>query len=171
MQQLRDAIKAQAALVDRTLGQPRFATITSFNPTDYTARVSLQPEGTLSGWLPVLSPWAGPAWGMVCPLNTGDQVLVLPHEGDAEHGIIIGRAFSSRSPVPHTTTGEFCIVHSSGACLRLKADGTVSISGDLHVTGNIYDSHGSLAHLRGTFNSHVHPAPPNGDTAPPRSTD
>ena len=80
--------------LDQGGSQPRLATVTSVNPTAATVRVTLQPEGVLSGWLPVLSPWIGAGWGMYCPPSTGDQVLVIAQEGDAEHGIIIGRAFS-----------------------------------------------------------------------------
>lgn len=171
MERLRDAIKNQAGIANRTIAQPRFAIVTSFNMADYTARVTLQPEGTMTGWLPVLSPWTGAGWGMVCPLAAGDQVLVLPQEGDAEHGIIAGRTYSNVSPPPHVAAGEFWIVHSSGSCLKLKADGTVAISGDLHVTGNIYDIHGSLSHLRGVFNEHTHTASSGASTSPPNITD
>ncbi len=171
MQRLRDAIRTQAGMVGRTLGQPRFGTITSFNLDDYTARVKLQPEGIVTGWLPVLSSWTGSGWGMVCPLAAGDQVLVLPQEGDTEHGIIIGRAYSKASPPPKAATGELWIVHASGCCLKLKADGTVAITGDLHVLGDVYDTHGSLSRLRGIFNSHTHRVPSGGNTSPPEVTD
>lgn len=171
MQRLRDAIRVQAGSIDRTMGQPRFGTVTSFNTTDYTARVALQPEGTVTGWLPVLSPWTGAGWGMVCPLAAGDQVLVLPQEGDAEHGVVVGRAYSNAAPPPSSASGELWIVHASGSCLKLRADGTVSISGDLHVTGDVYDSHGALSHLRATFNAHAHKEPLGGTTSAPTTTD
>lgn len=139
-------------------GQPRFATVTSYNSANATARVLMQPEGTLSGWLPVLSAWSGHGWGMICPLAAGDQVLVVPQEGDAAHGVIVGRAFSSTNPPPQAPTGECWLVHASGASVKLRQDGTVSISGDLHVTGDVYDRHGSLAHLRATYDFHTHAA-------------
>jgi hypothetical protein len=171
VQRLRDAIRAQAGMVDRTLGQPRFAIITSFNLADYTARVKLQPEGTLTGWLPVLSPWTGSGWGMVCPLAAGDQVLVLPQEGDTEHGVVVGRAYSKASPPPQAAAGELWIVHASGCCLKLKADGTVSITGDLHVLGDVYDRHGPLSRLRDIYNAHTHRVPSGGNTSTPEVTD
>ena len=158
-------------MVDRTLGQPRFATITSFNPQDYTARVKLQPEGTITGWLPVLAPWTGSEWGMVCPLAAGDQVLVVAQEGEAEHGVIVGRAYSTASPPPPSVAGEFLIVHASGACLKLRGDGTVFISGDLHVAGDVYDSHGPMERLRHAFNSHTHTTASGAPTSTPNITD
>lgn len=171
MQRLRDAIKIQASMVDRTTGQPRFGTVTSFNPANHTARVKLQPEGIVSGWLPVLAPWTGAGWGIVCPLAAGDQVFVLPQEGAAEHGVIVGRAYSNGSPPPQSTAGELWIVHASGACLKLREDGTVSISGDLHVTGDIYDRHGPMSRLRTAFNMHTHTVPSGATTSASGITD
>src|SRR5713226_7811857 len=100
MDRLIIALKAHAGGLDAGQGQPRFGTVTSFDPNTYAARVTLQPEGVLSGWLPVLSAWIGPGWGLVAPPSVGDQVLVLPHEGHADHGIIVGGAYSDRSRPP-----------------------------------------------------------------------
>ena len=171
MQHLLDAIKNYAGMLDRTVGQPRFGTVSSFNAADNTARVLLQPEGTVTGWLPVLSPWTGAGWGIVCPLAAGDQALVLPQEGDAEHGVIIGRAYSSRCPPPQAPSGEFWIVHPAGSCLKLRNDGTISIIGDVRVEGDVYDRHGSLAHLRQVFNAHIHLGTSGTRTSSPINTD
>lgn len=171
MNGLLDALRVQAAKLDRTLAQPRFGTISSFNATNYTARVLLQPEGTITGWLPVLSPWIGSGWGIVCPLAIGDQVLAISQEGNAEHGVIVGCAYSNRAAPPAATAGEFWIVHKSGASLKLKTDGTVSIAGDLHVDGDVYDRHGSLAHLRGVYNEHRHNTASGSSTSQPNNTD
>src|ERR1700761_1889383 len=105
MERLLNIIKQHAGAMDQGGSQPRFATVTSVNPSAATAKVSLQPEGVLSGWLPVLSPWIGAGWGMCCPPSPGDQVLVVAQEGDAEHGIIVGRAFSSGQSAPDTPVG------------------------------------------------------------------
>ena len=156
MERLINALKAQAGAINRSLGQPRFGTVSSFDSSNFTARVQLQPEGVVTGWLPVLSPLTGQGWGMVCPLAFGDQVLVLPQEGDAEHGVIVGRAFSKLSPPPSTPTGEVWITHPSGCCLKLRNDGSILIEGDLHVNGQIFDNHNSLAHLRSSHNNHKH---------------
>jgi phage gp45-like len=171
MHGLLDALRVQAAKLDRTLGQPRFGTISSFNSANYTARVLLQPEGTVTGWLPVLSAWTGAGWGIVCPLTAGDQVFVLSQEGDAEHGVIVGCAFSNRTPPPRVATDEFWIVHKSGASLKLKTDGTVAIAGDLHVDGDVFDRHGSLAHLRSIYNAHRHNTASGAVTSQPNITD
>ncbi len=156
MERFINAIKQRAGAMDQGFGQPRFGTVTSVNPQAATARVSLQPEGVLTGWLPVLSQWVGKGWGVWCPPSPGDQVFILAQEGDAEHGVIIGRAFSSAQLPPAASVGEFWLVHNSGSSIRLMNDGTVQIHGDLHVSGDVFDSHGSLSQLRGHYNSHAH---------------
>jgi phage baseplate assembly protein gpV len=156
MDRLLNALKAQAASLDRSLGQPRFGVVTSVDPSRYAARVSLQPEGTLTGWLPVLSAWTGAGWGAVCLPAPGTQVLVVPQEGDAEHGVIVGASYSDAARAPAAPAGELWLVHRSGAALHLCNDGTVRIAGDLHVAGDIYDQQGSLARLRGHYDTHSH---------------
>lgn len=165
MDRLLNIIKQHAGALDQGGSQPRFATVSSVNATAATARVMLQPEAVLSGWLPILSSWVGPGWGMWCPPSPGDQVLVLAQEGNAEHGIIIGGAFSNTQLPPAAQVGEFWLVHGSGSFIKLLNDGTVQMHGDLHVAGDIYDQHGSLAQLRGHYNGHTHTDSRGGTTS------
>jgi phage baseplate assembly protein gpV len=157
MQRFLNALKAQAGAMDAAQGQPRFGLVASVDPNQSTACVQLQPEGVLTGWLPILSPWVGAGWGMVCLPSPGDQVLVIPQEGDAQQGVVIACAYSGNAPPPVAQVGEFWLVHQSGSFIKLLNDGTVQINGDLHVNGNVYDSHGSLAELRAHYDEHVHP--------------
>jgi phage baseplate assembly protein gpV len=164
MQRFLNTIKSHAAALDGAHGQPRFALVTSVDPDRYAARVALQPEGVITGWLPIIAPWVGAGWGMSCPPAPGDQVLVVTQEGSAENGVIVGGSFSDSARPPGTPVGEIWLVHSSGTSLKLVSDGTVRIQGDLHVSGNVFDYHGSLDQLRGHYNQHCHPAlnaPPN----------
>ena len=164
MDQFLNIIKAHAARLDQATAQPRLGIVASVDPTNFTARVTIQPEGVLSGWLPVSTPWAGPNWGLVCPPSPGDQVVVLWQEGDAENGIVIGRLWSSVATAPTALCGEMWLVHKEGSFIKLLSDGSISTNasawnhvGDLHVSGNIYDGHGSLATLRTHYNAHAHP--------------
>ncbi len=161
------AIRLQAGLLDRSRAYARYGTISSVDPDAYTARALLQPDGVLTGWLPVLSPWVGAGWGMACPPSPGDQVLIIPQEGDGEHGVIVGCGFSTVQRPPTAGVGELWLVHQSGSSLRLLNDGTVRIKGDLHVDGDIFDRTGSMGHLRETYNQHTHPISSNSWTAPP----
>ena len=171
MERLLNAFKAHSGTQDAASGQPRFATVTSVDPALGTVRVQLQPEGVLTGWLPVLSVWVGNGWGVSCPPSPGDQVLVLPQEGDAENGVVIGRTWSRDTSVPATPVGELWLTHRSGSYLRLLNDGTISIKGDVHVAGNVFDQHGSLDQLRTHYNQHKHMVPQGGLTSVPNPQD
>ncbi len=162
MDSLLNAIRGQSAAQDAAWGQPAFGVVTSVDPAAGTVRVQLQPEGVLTGWLPVLSPWVGAGWGMSCPPSPGDQVLVLPQEGSAEHGVVAARCWSAKAPAPGTPVGELWLTHRSGSHLRLLNDGTVSVKGDLHVEGDVYDRQGSLDRLRQRYNQHRHGDPQGG---------
>jgi hypothetical protein len=167
MDRFLNALKAQSGAQDSAAGQARFGIVTSVDPGAGTARVQLQPEGVLTGWLPVLSAWVGAGWGISCPPTPGDQVLVLPQEGDSEHGIIVGRAWSRAAPAPAAPVGECWLTHKSGSFIRLVNDGTIRMRGDLHVDGDIYDRHGSLSQLRGHYNQHWHTDSRGGATGVP----
>ena len=156
MERLLNIIKAHAEALDCGTGQPRFGVVTSVDASSACARVTLQPEGVLSGWLPILSPWVGPGWGLMCPPSPGDQVMVLAQEGNADHGVIIGAAFSPVQLPPAAPVGEFWLVHSSGSFIKLQNDGTIRMNGDLHVNGDVYDSHGALSGLRSHYDGHTH---------------
>lgn len=164
MDEFLNLIRGQASQLDQSQAQPRLAIVSSVDPSSATARVTVQPENVLSGWLPVAAPWVGAGWGLACPPSPGDQVLVLWQEGDSEHGLIIGRLWSSQAAVPAAASGELWLVHRSGSFLKLMNDGSISSAapswthqGDFHATGNIFDQHGSVAELRGHYNAHVHP--------------
>ena len=127
-------------------GAARCGLVASFNPQTYCAKVTIQPENILSGWLPILSPWVGPGWGLVAPLPIGVQVLVLPDRNDAQQGVIVGVLFSEVDTPPNTAAaGEFLLLHASGAYFTLKNDGSwtsmrpaaTKITGNVTVTGTI----------------------------------
>lgn len=169
MERLWNALRAQAGALDQALAQPRFGVVASVDPNSYTARVLLQPEGVLSGWLPVLSLWVGNGWGLSALPSPGDQVLVVAQEGDSEHGIVLGAAYNLNQPPPAAPAGEFWLVHQSGSFIKLLADGSIAtnatqftLTGNLNVTGSITasgevaDGHGTLASLRGAYDAHTH---------------
>jgi phage baseplate assembly protein V len=168
---LSNIIKSHASTLDQSVGQVKFATVTSVNTANATARVIIQPEGVLSGWLPILSLWVGNGWGMACPPTPGDQVLLVPQEGDVEQGIIVGRVFSVKQVAPPAPSGEFWLLHQSGSFLKLSNDGTIRVNGDLHVAGDVYDQHGSISALRAHYNSHTHVAGNNEVTSSPNPLD
>ncbi len=158
-----NALKMHAAQMAQMGGQPRIGLVSSYDDNTATAKVLLQPENVLTGWLPVLSPWVGAGWGLHAPLAPDDQVLVIPREGDIDSGIIAGRAFSDAARPPPAAAGEFWLVHASGATVKLLAsgqvvisdpsgttatfanNGTLAISGNVAITGNVTTTGSILA--------------------------
>jgi phage baseplate assembly protein gpV len=177
MDQFWNLVKSHAAGLDGLAGVARFGLVSSFDPSAYAARVMIQPENVLSGWLPVLSSWVGAGWGMAAPLNPGAQVLVLAQEGDAEQGVIIGAVWSAvDTPLP-APAGELWLQHQSGSFVKLHNDGSialqatvVNVSGNLVVSGDISDqggAHGTLVALRSAYDAHTHADPQGGSTGLP----
>ena len=155
---------------DAGTGQPRMALVTSYDSTTGTAKVQLQPEGIQTGWLPVLSQGIGAGWGIVAALAVGDQVFVIPQEGDAEHGVIVGRVWSDQQQPPAIADGEVIIQHVSGSFIKMQADGTIQMTGDLYVTGAIYATKEITAKVGASqvrLTTHRHPA--NGSSPTPGS--
>jgi hypothetical protein len=97
--------------------------------------------------------------------------MVLSQEGNAEHGVILGAAFSTVQLPPAAPVGEFWLVHASGSFVKLQNDGTIRIGGDLHVSGDVYDSHGALSDLRRHYNEHTHVDSRGGTTSIPDEQD
>jgi hypothetical protein len=169
-----NVVKSHAAQLDQSWAQPRIAVVTSFDPATHTARVTVQPEGILSGWLPVASVWVGNGWGLAAALSPGDQVVVLWQEGDAQQGLVTGRFWSNKNSPPSAPAGEFWLVHKSGSYLKLHNDGSIESNaatwthnGNFRATGDVFDAHGAVSALRSHYNDHVHPP----GTAPPEPTD
>ena len=172
-------VKARAAGLDGMAGVVRFGLVTSFDPAAYAARVQIQPENVLSGWLPVLSCWVGGGWGLAAPLTPGDQVLVVAQEADAEQGVVVGCVWSAVDKAMSVPSGELWMLHKTGSFVKFLNDGTialqapaVNISGNLVVSGDISDrggAHGTLAALRAAYDGHTH-ADDDGQTGLPSVT-
>ena len=165
MDQFWNMVKAQAGGLDGLAGVARFGLVSSFDPDAYAAKVLIQPENVLSGWLPIVSAWVGAGWGLAAPLMPGAQVLVIAQEGDAEHGVIIGAVWSTVDRPLAAPAGELWLQHQSGSFLKLHNDGTISltaptvnISGNLVVSGNISDQngvHNTVGALRNAYDTHT----------------
>ncbi len=180
MDQFWNMVKAQAGGLDGLSGVARFGLVSSFDPATYAARVLIQPENVLSGWLPVLSAWVGAGWGLAAPLTPGAQVLVIAQEGDAEQGVIVGCVWSAVDQPLAAPAGELWLQHQSGSFLKLLDDGTialkapvVNITGSLVVSGDVSDqngAHGTLAALRNAHDEHTHADPQGGVSGLPSVT-
>ena len=185
MDRLLNAIKLHADGAAQNSAQPRLGTITSYDPVNCAARVTIQPEGVLSGWLPVGCAGVGASCMIVGP-QIGDQVLLTPQEGDAEQLHISHRVFSTVSMPPTAVgtrkpvqAGEIAAFHSSGSYFHLSNDGNVwlqahgqlnvtapltLVTGDVHVTGAVIAGYGGADQVGLQTHTHHQPSDSHGDT-------
>lgn len=109
----------------------RHGIVTSYDPDKYLAKVTFQPEGQESGWLPIETGHIGNGYGIAIGLqpgaggaqpggngaspggtsspNQGDQVVVRFQEGDFESGKIVQRVHSDEDKPPRVESGEIVI--------------------------------------------------------------
>jgi phage baseplate assembly protein gpV len=133
---LLNQMRLQASLQSNSRATTRLAIVTSFDPSTYTAQVMLQPEddvepsNSLTGWLPVFSPWVGNGWGLFCPPSPGDLVEVQFQEGCWETGFVCLRGYNDISLPLAVGSGEFWLVHKTGSFIKITNDGNISISTD-----------------------------------------
>lgn len=177
MDRLFNAMKLHASGVTMAGAEMRFAIVTSYDPNKCAARVQIQPDGVLTGWLPVSNLGVG-AVAIIVPPSIGDQVIVAPQEGDGQQWVVIGRVFSNAKPPPASPvtsapvqSGEAAIIGAGGSCLHFKADGSVWLHGNLNVQGNIGATGTVTAGVGGSdqvgLQTHTHPA---NNTAPTAGT-
>lgn len=158
-QRLFGAMREQAAAVGRQRAITRLGTIDSFNPATYAAKVALQPEGTVTGWLPVATLWVGNGWGLFAPPSRGDQVTVEFQEGSWDAGIVLGRLFSVKAAPQAVPSGELWLVHQTGGAVKLTNDGKVLVNSTAEIdVGNLALAVKRLLHedFIALYNGHRH---------------
>lgn len=168
-ERLRNALRRDTAAAIGALAQPRHALVHSVDPHTHSVRLLIQPEGTLTGWVPDASAFAtGGGYGCVCPLSQGDQVMVIHAHGDADEPVITGRLFSTvdMPPVSLATgkpvqPGEFGVftagafLHMAGGsihaqCTKFILKGDLELDGKIMATGDIIAGTVSLQNHRNT---------------------
>jgi phage baseplate assembly protein V len=133
---LRNHMRQEAQRTVADVSMPRAGVVTNYDPTRYCARVQIQPEEILTGYLPITSMWVGNGWGMYSPPSIGEVVDVHFHQGGKEAAYIVGRFYSAQTkPVP-VQSGEFWLVHQTGSTLKLANDGSVTVSANTNMTLN-----------------------------------
>lgn len=128
MDMMRNAMRLEAdrAMARRTM--PRMGIIVNYDPNRYAARVLLQPEGIMTGYLPITSPWIGNQFGMYAPPNINDVVEVHFQQGGKEAGFIVNRFYSTQTKPLPVTSGEMWLVHQSGSFIKMTNAGDIIIS-------------------------------------------
>lgn len=121
--------------------------VTSYDPQTHAVKVSLQPEGQLTGWIPLRQSAASNGAGNHMAPNVGDFASIAFHEDDRDAATVTGFFFNHQSQPTEVQAGEWLYKHSSGSLLYFKADGSLQA----------LDKAGSSAVLDGTGNIVVTP--------------
>lgn len=146
MDALLDAFKIGTGGQIDARGSFRVGIVKSVNADSYTVKCETQPEGVMTGWLPVFSLWVGNGWGISCLPPPGTQVLIAATHADMENAVVIGGLYSNADRPPTTPrVGEFGLRHSTGTFLRFANDGKVHakaeyfvLEGDVGLNGNLW---------------------------------
>lgn len=157
MRGVANQMRLQAALEAGRRVSSKYAIVTSYDPDTYSVKLKLQPEDTLTGWMPVGTQQVGNGWGLYAPPSQGDLVKVSFVDGDIESGVVECSLFNDMDrplPVP---SGELWLVSRGGAKIQLLATnalhieaatitsaggwahtGNFTVAGDIELSGNLH---------------------------------
>lgn len=125
-------LQAQRALSEHTT--TRVALIHNYNPNEYVARATLQPDDVQTGYLPIAAAWVGNGWGMFSPPPENALGLVAFPEGNINAGIILGCFWNDVDRPLAVPSGEFWLVHQTGSCIKFHNDGSVELDANTNLT-------------------------------------
>ncbi len=148
-EKFKNTMTREAAKADNLAGQPRYGLIESYNPDTNMVVCSLLPEMTTDGdkiltnWLQLVSPWGGPAWGDVAPLEIGDQVIMVPMNNSGSEFVVIGMVFNDvDTPAEgpddidaddsEVQIGERLLRSKTGTTVKFVDPNTLMIKADYH---------------------------------------
>ncbi len=179
---MMNALKRHIGAAIDDIPQPRWGVVQSVDPNRPAVKVLFQPEGVLSGWLPVAQPSAASGVTVLPPIMPGALAFCVPEAGarGADY-VVTGFAHSDAAPppaipyqngtggTPSTNTSSWqaseWVIVANGSTVRLRpngniflqpASGLVQIDGSLACNGDVSDRHGSLDRLRGNYDAHTH---------------
>jgi phage baseplate assembly protein V len=144
---LLNTLKMHSASQDHSMPVGRWGTVTGANGP--MVKVTLQPEGVPTDWLPLLSSSVGGGWGMIHIPPNGTQVFCIPDAGDHNSYVVVGATWNVNAQAPAAAQGEVWLVHSSGSAIKLTNDGKVSIA-DASGAAMSFENNGTVS-LTATF--------------------
>lgn len=140
--------------------------VTSYDPDKHLAKVTFQPSGQESGWLPIETGHIGDGYGIATGpqvgdgKTTGDQVVIRYQGNDIESGKIVQRVHSDDQKPPKVESGETVIwtrftksdggkesaegaEGGEGQKIYLKKDGTMTMT-DGNGATIVWDGKGNI---------------------------
>lgn len=130
-------------VVDRRAAGIRVGLVQSYDPAAHAVKLALQPEGTLTGWLPLSVIGVGNGFGVYVGATTGHAYAAYFHEGDLEAGIIIGRLPTDAETPVSVQSGEIVIQSPTGSLFKLLQDGSVTVQ-DKNSAQIVMDGSGNI---------------------------
>lgn len=127
MDEFINQMRALAETQGQGRARTRHGVITGYDPETHSAKVKLQPDGTLTGWLPIKSLAVGNGWGIVFAPALGEAVEVAFQEDNGGAGTITGQMFNDEDRPPNTPSGEWGLVHKHGASIKFTNDGKLTL--------------------------------------------
>lgn len=119
------AMRAQQSM--GSFAGTRQGVITAYNPTEYAIKVSLQPTGEETGWIPLGTPWAGNGFGFAAGPMIGAEVQIDFDSGTIGVGMAGSQFYNNEDRCPGPPSGELWIVHQSGSLLKFLNSGAIVI--------------------------------------------
>lgn len=122
----------------------RHGIVDAYDPNNHAVKVRLQPDDTLTDWLPLKSAWIGNGWGLFLAPSIGDAVEVDFQETDGGVGSVGWRFYNDSERPLSVPSGEAWLVHKAGASIKLTTDGKITLT-DPHGTVLALDNAGNVA--------------------------
>lgn len=123
-----NAVKAAAADAVAHRAATRHGTISSYDPANCAVKVLLQPDGTLTGWMPLKCVAVGNGFGIISAPNIGDAVEIDFQEDDKQTGSVGHRFFNNQARPMNVPAGETWIMHQTGSSVKLTTDGKITMT-------------------------------------------
>lgn len=123
----RNAMMGAAQKSQDASQKTRMGVISAYNPNTYSVKVTVQPSGVETGWLPIKTAWVGNGWGLQAGPAIGDLVTLSFQEGDGDAGVVLGSIYNNSDVPMAVPSGELWIKHSSGSLLKFLNNGDVQV--------------------------------------------
>lgn len=155
MDQFLNHMRRAAEEASSSRAATRHGLVDSYDPNNHAVKVRLQPDNTLTDWVPLKSAWIGNGWGLFLAPSIGDAVEIDFQEDDGGVGSVGWRFFNDSDRPMNVPAGEAWLVHKTLSSIKLTTDGKLTLTDKagstvvMDGTGKITltDAHGTVLQL------------------------
>jgi phage baseplate assembly protein V len=148
---IENAMRLQA---ERAAGRrfvSKYGIVTNYDPNRYAVKVTLQPDGINTAYIPLAAQWAGNGWGFFAAPAIGAQVSVIFIDGALTAGYAECSFFNNSWRPLAVPSGELWIVHASGQFAKFTNDGKLTF-GDGRGATAAFNGDGTMSTAASTWN-------------------